>query len=63
MAHDSKYKAHSGKNISGCSGMSVNVDSLSDLPKGAVMSLERDAKNKVSKQGKHKGSMMYTKRK
>jgi hypothetical protein len=61
MAHDSKHKSHSGKNISGCSGLSVNVDSLSDLPKGAVLSLEDEARNKVSKHGKHKGSVLYTK--
>lgn len=63
MAHDSKHKSHSGKDISGCAGLSVNVDSLSDLPKGANASIEHEAKKRVTKQGKHKGSMMYTKRK
>jgi len=61
MANDSKYKTHNPTDL--CKGVIVqsNIDSLADLQPGAVISLEVEAKNKVSNAGKHKGSLLYTK--
>lgn len=60
MAHDSKYGKHEAYDCKGTE-VTVNVDSLSDLPPGASLSLEEQAKQKMSNQGKHKGTFLYTK--
>ena len=58
MAHDSKHKKHAPKDCKSTAVL-INTDTVPD----SYISEEEYAKMKYgSMQGKHKGSMMYTKK-
>lgn len=61
MAHDTKYTKLGNPNKLGYHATGVVVDSLKELPDNVGLSPHQAAKAKMTKQGKHKGSVLYTK--
>jgi hypothetical protein len=61
MAHKSKYTKTGNPNSMGYVGSSRDLHDLGEIPASAVLSPHQAAKDAMSNEGKHKGSVLYTK--